>query len=116
MIGIALYILHFIAHGYSVTIRLREWVLFFLGTTIIFITFISDYSLLILKGGYLTRFWDLSADADFQKALSSYVPESYNWGLFIVGEIIIVTALILIIRRVRASKKMKELGVGQGRV
>ena len=75
---------------YSVTIKLREWVLLFSGSFIILFTFMWDYTKLLIKEGFTTN---------FQQAVAQYVPTDYNWYLFAIGEILLLFAIALFWRR-----------------
>jgi hypothetical protein len=80
-------------------INLKEWAFILLGAFVIFMTFIYDYTKLIVKGGFLKAFSNLALNSDFQKAMSSFVPDQYNWIFFIAGEILILTGLFLFVKR-----------------
>jgi hypothetical protein len=84
-------------------IKSFEWSLIFLGVLIILGTFIWDYAQIIIKDGFLSRFWTLADDQQFQKIIAAYHPTSFNWVVFIIGEIFILAALILILRRARPA-------------
>jgi hypothetical protein len=104
MIMIAGSILFFQQRGYLVRINSLDWVLLFLGAFIIFSTFIWDYTKIIIQGGFILRLSTLGADPVFKKEVSQYVPTSYKWLLFIIGEILILYFLIRFCKRMRLSK------------
>ncbi|HKJ42529.1 MAG TPA: hypothetical protein VKA27_10580 [Sunxiuqinia sp.] len=89
--------------GYLYRIIFREWFLIISGAFVIFCTFIWDYFSLIVRHGYLSKFWSLSSNADFQQIVSNYVPSHYHWFLFSFGELLIILALVLIVRRSKAN-------------
>jgi hypothetical protein len=82
-----------------------EWVLIISGAVIIFISFIRDYTYLFIRGGYLNELSSLSTNEDFINKLTSYVPESFTWGIFLLGEVLIIFTLIIIHRRIAIIRK-----------
>jgi hypothetical protein len=104
MILIALSITYFRMKGYSVAITLREWVLYLMGASLVFVTFIWDYSRIIIQGGFFSRFWKLGSDAAFQNAISHHIPGSYNWYLFGLGEIMVLLSLLSFYRRIKVRR------------
>ncbi|MDH5202327.1 MAG: hypothetical protein OEW69_03580 [Nitrospirota bacterium] len=101
MILIAGCILHFQQKGYLVRISLREWMLLIAGALLIFITFVWNFSRIIIQRGFISRFRTLRADPDFQEIVAHYIPDSYNWYLFAFGEVLILLFLILFCRRMK---------------
>lgn len=101
MILLAGCILFFQQKGYSVKITLSNWILLFIGATIIFSTFIWDYTNIIIQGGFISKLTTLATDHAFQKEISSFIPTSYKWPLFAVGEILVLYALVLFCKRTK---------------
>lgn len=89
--------------GYAVKIKFPEWGSMMLGAVIIFCTFIWDYSKIIVQGGFLSSFWTLAQNDHFQQIISQYKPTEYNWYLFALGEICILSALALIVKRTKTT-------------
>ncbi len=105
MIFIAGCILFFQQKGFNIKIRLFDWALLFSGAFVIFLTFIWDYSQMIIKGGFIIKFFALGTDTEFQRKFSSFIASSYKWFLFIIGEILIICFLILFCKRTRSTFK-----------
>jgi hypothetical protein len=105
MIFIAGCILFFQQKGFNIKIRLFDWALLFSGAFVIFLTFIWDYSQMIIKGGFIIKFFALGTDTEFQRKFSSFIPSSYKWFFFIIGEILIICFLILFCKRTRSTFK-----------
>ncbi|HOX83067.1 MAG TPA: hypothetical protein PLJ60_21050 [Chryseolinea sp.] len=61
----------------------------FVGSLLILITFMQDYVNLLIVSDSLRDYPNLLRNERFISAASAYTPESYNWFLFIVGELII---------------------------
>ena len=83
----------------------HEWVLIISGAIIIFISFIRDYTQLLVRGGYLNKLSSLTTNQDFINDLTSYIPGNFWWGIFLFGEVLIISALIIIHRRIAIIRK-----------
>ena len=97
-------ILSFQQKGYPVRIKFLEWGLLFSGAFLIFITFIWDYSKIIIQTGFISRLLILRTNPYFQKIIAHYVPTDYQWLLFMAGESLILCFLVIFIRRTTAYK------------
>jgi hypothetical protein len=94
MIGIAWCICSVSQRYYRVVIRTHQGVLFIAGVFLIFITFIWDFSGIIIRGGFIDKFWTLSADPAFRQIVAEYVPTAFQWPLFAAGELLILISLV----------------------
>ncbi len=74
-------------------IRPTSWGLTIIGSLIIFISFIYDYTGLMISEGYFTKGGPSLLDPGFTDAITSYNPEKFRWWIFITGEILIISAL-----------------------
>ena len=83
----------------------HEWILIISGVVIIFISFILDYTHLLINGGYLNELSSLITNEDYINDLTSYMPENFRWGIFLLGEVLIIFALLLIHRRIAIIRK-----------
>lgn len=82
-----------------------EWLIIISGAIIIFISFIWDYTNLLVKGGYLNELSSLITNEDFINDLTSYIPKYFRWGIFLIGEAVIIVALLMIHRRIANIRK-----------
>lgn len=94
MILIALCILRKQQDALYISYGTANWFLMISGALIILVTFLWDYLSLIIHRGFLNRLMTLHTDIEFQQVIATYVPESYNWLLFAIGEIFILLSLI----------------------
>ena len=101
MIAFGGYFLVLLNNGYAARMRRSEPLLTGIGTSFIFITFVWDFTRIIIKGGFYSRFWSLGADPEFQRCVAAFVPSSFNWPLFIMGEVFIVYAFVSLGRRAK---------------
>ena len=76
-----------------------DWLLIFLGAFIILYTFIRDYSALLISYGFIGGKGKPADEKGLMEAVARYIPTEYNWILFIAGEVLILTAVTLIIKR-----------------
>lgn len=84
-------------------IRPLDWLFIWLGAFLIFITFIWDFSAMIFNNGLAGDFIKLADNEKYLELVSAYVPEYYNWPLFVTGIFLISMAIIRILR-VRPAK------------
>jgi hypothetical protein len=98
------FILYYHDKGYPVRINLLGWSLMLLGALVILITFIWDYSKIIIQGRFLKSFFSLATDLHFQSIVTSHIPSTYNWTLFILGEFLIFYSLVIFIRRMKSIR------------
>lgn len=75
------------------------WTLLGLGVFAEFLTYVWDYSKIIIEGGFLLDILGLQKNPEFQKIILSYVPEHFNWYLFALGETLILSGTILLYRK-----------------
>ena len=85
-------------------INLPSLLLIIAGALIIFISFIYDYSLIILKGKYLDNFLSLSKDAGFMKELTTFIPDRFQWELFGIGMLLIFTGTYFTVDKIKLNK------------
>lgn len=76
-----------------------DWLLIFLGAFIILYTFISDYSSLLISYSFPGGRGTPTDQEGLREAIARYIPTDYNWILFITGEVLILTAITLMIKR-----------------
>ncbi|MBI1770338.1 MAG: hypothetical protein HY015_08270 [Bacteroidetes bacterium] len=91
MIIFASAILHLEFQNQSKRINGREWTLIALGSLAIILSWMWDY----IK--YSGRLADVSRRA--LEALSTYIPDQFNWWLFLAGEMLLLVAVFLYWRR-----------------
>lgn len=90
---LAVLIIKFQDEKKKVIVNLREIILFILGSALILYTFLYDYGKLILSGN--------------SSLISSYIPTSYNWPLFILGEFTIILAIFFFYNNNKKSASQK---------
>ncbi len=64
------------------------------GSLLILFTFMQDYGTLLLVTGSLSDYPKLMQSEKFLHAASTYIPQSYNWLLFFLGELFIGVSIM----------------------
>ena len=90
--------------GKQVKLNSKEWALLLSGALLVFISFIWNYSTLLLQGGFFKDLLNLSSNPAFQQVTASYVPSSFQWPLFLTGYGLIWLAIGLLATRLRKQK------------
>lgn len=94
MIGFGAIILSHEFKGETKKVNRREWALITTGSLVTIVSWMWDY----IK--YSGRVADVSKNA--LETLSSYVPESFNWWFFGLGEMLLLSAIFLYAMRKNA--------------
>lgn len=85
--------------GYEVKINALQASLMSLGAFIIFYTFIRDYTRLLIWNGFPSGPFTPAGGEKFRQLISLYVPVHYNWYLFSFGELLILAAAALLLKK-----------------
>ncbi len=83
----------------QITLKTGEILFLILGSVLIFLSFIWNYSTLIVNSGFLSNFWTLAHNKDFLNMIYEYAPKKFNWFLFTVGELAIFATTVNILIR-----------------
>lgn len=99
MIVLALYIIRREGRGFQIKMTFSSWVLLILGSLVLFISFIWDYSSYILSHHSISELWSWSAkDAVFETS-NRYMPHAFNWLLFSLSQLLILGGIVQIVRQ-----------------
>lgn len=93
--------------GYDVHLRLREWILLIAGSLVVILSFMLDYIKYVANGGAAAHVWTLSSKQDMFNEIKHYVPSSYNWWLFLLGELIIVLGILSFLHKAWKASRRK---------
>jgi len=69
------------------------WYPILIGAGLIFSSFIFDYTKLLIGEGYFSSGGPSLFDLGFTKAILSYIPEKFQWGLFLTGELLVIFSI-----------------------
>jgi len=92
--------------GYRIKFSLPDWVLIFGGALIILYTYLIDYTRLLIESGALASRSSPEASERLISMITSYIPESYKWPLFIIGEALILAAIANIL--IKSHKQTRD--------
>lgn len=105
MIVMALLLIGRQERGYYIKVSISDWILIFGGALIILYTYLIDYTRLLIESGALAANGSPEAEESLINLITNYIPESYRWPLFIVGEVLILAATANILIRSRKYAK-----------
>ncbi len=85
--------------GFFVRVSISDWVLIFGGALIILYTYLVDYTRLLIESGASGAKGSQEAADRLIYLITNYIPDSYQWPLFIFGEVLILAAITNILIR-----------------
>lgn len=92
MILCALLIVHFESKHLKTTMNKTEWLMLVIGSIVLIISFIWDYSGFILEHYSFRELWSVTSEKLLTLSLQ-FIPREFNWFLFILGELIILFSI-----------------------
>lgn len=103
MISLSLLIIINEGKGRSISFSWYSWCLLIIGSLILILAFIWDYSRYMLKYFEFTELLNIAKSRVILEKATNYIPQTFNWFLFILGEVIIVFGIVLGLRK-KSSK------------
>lgn len=82
-----------------------EWILLISSVVLFYISFVWDYSFLLLKKGFLVKFTELTINPALLNAISNYTPTTYHWEIFILAEILALLAIFSFYKRTKSKRR-----------
>lgn len=70
-----------------------SWSLLAAGSAFILYTFMEDYAGIFITHGFLYDYARIMQNEDFIKIASAYIPDSYNWLVFWIGELLVLAGI-----------------------
>ena len=99
MIMLALVIAYFTDINKQARLNMKDWSLLIAGSVIVIISYTLDYSSYILSKFTVSELLDeLNRDVILSYA-SEYIPKHFDWWIYIVGELLILTGIGLFAAR-----------------
>lgn len=86
MIWLAILIILNVEKGHKIIFRSSDWILLIIGSLIIIFSFTTDCFLFVNKYVSITN--------PFKEVISQYIPQSFNWTVFLIGYGIILFVII----------------------
>jgi hypothetical protein len=107
MIILALFIL--VGTGRNKVFKIGRicWSFLITGSFIIILSFVWDYSRYMLENYTLIQIVSIPENIEAQKYALNYIPRNFNWLLFMLGELIIISGLGISILQYRNDNKLK---------
>ncbi len=82
----------------------KEWILLITGAFILIVSFTLDYLSFVLKHPKFTELYKNYGIKALTELSEQYIPAKFPWILFAAGELIILTAIIIMYRRIVRNK------------
>ena len=113
MTAMALLIIINEGKGKVVSIDWIVWILLIIGSLVLIVSFVWDYTSYMLSYFSFKEIWSAPGNNDLFEKAYSYIPRSFNWKLFSLGELIIISGIIKItysagIIRFKRVKKVSD--------
>ena len=105
MIMLALVIIYFSGKGRNVSLKGIEWLLLVLGSVITIITYTLDYTTFMLEEHSLGKILFSPGSEGVMGKASMYIPRSFNYFLFSMGELMFLFGILLFNRRLQRSAR-----------
>lgn len=74
------------------------WFTLMTGCALILFTFIKDYSAIILDNNLISDYANIMKNETFVRIASTYIPTSFNWSIFCIGELSILIGTSMVFR------------------
>jgi hypothetical protein len=85
-----------------------NWTLLIGGSALILYSFMEDYAGMLITHGFLYDYSHILQNQEFLKIATGYIPASFNWYVFSVGEIFILGGIFLLSRGYATVTIVKE--------
>lgn len=103
MIVLAFSVINFQEKGVDIHLKVKEWILLIAGSLVVILSFIEDYLKYCSTHKGITG---IPGKDNLFMEISTYVPGSFNWYIFVAGEALLIAAIISFIKRARAMQSI----------
>jgi hypothetical protein len=107
MILLAVAVVYYTEKGYKVFIHWKEWSLLIAGSLMVILSFILDYLQYVDKWGGIVILWTITSHESLFTESPRYIPQQFDWWLFWLGELLLLLAIGLFIKRTSAQPASK---------
>jgi hypothetical protein len=104
MILFAITVIYFSGKRMNVALKMKEAMLLVAGSLVVIFSFIKDY--LHQNGDILYR--NIRQGGALFTDLADYVPDHFDWLIFSAGELLLVTAWVLYLKRIRQAENQAK--------
>ncbi len=95
MLIFTILIIHFYQKGVHIKITWISWVLLIVGSLNVITAFIWDYLTFMLRYFTLKELIIMQDQSALYNVLVTYIPEDFNWGLFALGTLLIISGIVI---------------------
>jgi len=99
MILLAQVILYFTNKSIGIKIKTVEWLLLVMGSIVVIVSFTIDYAHYVLSHFNFTELWAIVRSDKLYLLSLQYLPDQFNWWIFILGEMIILAGIAVYFKR-----------------
>ena len=103
MISLSGLILCFAEKNADIQIHKLEWIMLLSGAIILIVSFTWDYSGYILENYSVSELWNMPGNKSLFELAIKYIPRKFNWSVFTFGSLVIISAMGLYYRRMKAQ-------------
>jgi hypothetical protein len=89
----------------QVKLSFIEWALLISGSVSAIVSFMWDY-LIFVSASNDTRVWTPAGNRRMFEEVQSYIPHTFNWALFLIGQLLILLSIFLLFRRYNNQEKI----------
>jgi hypothetical protein len=90
------------------------WILLLTGSAFILYTFMEDYGGLLIRNGLLSGYASILRNEDFIRVASDYMPNSFSWGIFSLGEAFLLGGIFFQYLGWKGFRKSEDYHRAQG--
>jgi hypothetical protein len=108
MILLTLVVVYYQEKGMIVKIIFLEWMLYIVGSIVAILSFLWDYIQYVMHNANGQGVWTLSSNNELFDEVKDYIPQHFNWGLFAIGQGLILVAIFLLVKRLRNNSISKN--------
>lgn len=105
MIALTLLIVYYQESGRHIYFSLVDKILLISGSFVVILSFVWDYIMYLTTNATGNAAWTLSGNSDMFNEISAYVPVSFNWWLFSIGEGILLLQLFFLVKKTKPILK-----------
>ncbi len=99
MILLAYFLIKFDFEKKDVYFSKIEWILFASGSNILIIGFAWDYGKFVIQNYSFSKIWVWPTNNVLMNVSNNYIPQGFNWPIYFLGVIIIISGIILFWKR-----------------
>jgi hypothetical protein len=93
----------------KVTLLPAEWLLLLTGSLVVILSFTMDYTCYLLNHYSLSDIFSADKQQAIFNLAGNFLPKSFNWWIFITGEVIILAGIFLFWRRNKKAPSSKGM-------